>query len=197
MKSIFNFIIKPKKGKRYNNTKKIGDVDLILNSDNYQHKFVNREAEVIDTPVIEKTEIKKGDTVLVHHNVFRRWKDMKGVEKNSKAYYKDDMYFVFPDQIFAYKRKDKWTSLDGYCFVKPIKPYSKHSVDNEEPLMGIVKYTDGTIDENSLIGFKPSSEYEFILNNERLYRVKSKFITIKYEYKGNEKEYNPSWAQSC
>ena len=194
MKSIFNFIIKPKKGKRYNNTKKINDVDLILNSDNYQHKFVNREAEVIDTPIAEKTKIKKGDTVLVHHNVFRRWKDMRGVEKNSKAYYKDDMYFVFPDQIFAYKRKDKWTSLDGYCFVKPIKPYNKLSIESEEPLMGIVKYTDGSVEKDSLVGFKPSSEYEFILDNERLYRVKSKFITIKYEYKGNEKEYNPSWT---
>ena len=38
------------------------------------------------------------------------------------------------------------------------------------------------------------AKYEFILDDERLYRVKSKLITIKYEYKGNEKEYNPSWS---
>ena len=62
------------------------------------------------------------------------------------------------------------------------------------PLVGIVKYSDGTVNEGDLVGFKPNSEFEFILNNERLYRVLSKFITIKYEYKGNEKEYNPSWA---
>ena len=47
-----------------------------------------------------------------------------------------------------------------------------------------------------LIGFKPSSEYEFIVDNERLYRVLSNFITIKYEYQGDEEEYNPSWAES-
>jgi hypothetical protein len=26
--------------------------------------------------------------------------------------------------------------------------------------------------------------------------VMNKFITIKYEYQGNEEEYNPSWTQS-
>ena len=61
-------------------------------------------------------------------------------------------------------------------------------------MVGIVKYTDGTVEENELIGFKPNSEYEFTVDGERLYRVLSSFITIKYEYKGNEKEYNPSWA---
>ena len=45
-----------------------------------------------------------------------------------------------------------------------------------------------------LVGFKPNSEHEFIIDKERLYRVMNKFITIKYEYKGDEEEYNPSWA---
>ena len=49
---------------------------------------------------------------------------------------------------------------------------------------------------DSLIGFRPGSEYEFVVDGERLYRVLSNFITIKYEYQGNEEEYNPSWAQS-
>lgn len=61
--------------------------------------------------------------------------------------------------------------------------------------MGIVKYTDDsdllTIGEK--IGFTPDSEYEFIINGERLYRVMTKEISIKYEYKKEEREYNPSW----
>ena len=119
MKSVFNFIIKPK-NKRYSNSKKVGDKELILNTDNYQHKFVSREAEVISTPTAFDTDIKVGDTILVHHNVFRRWKDIKGVEQNSRAYYKDNMYFVFGDQVYAYKRNNKWHAIKGYCFVKPI-----------------------------------------------------------------------------
>ena len=85
-----------------------------------------------------------------------------------------------------------WVSL-----VKPIKQNDKFNLENEQSLIGIVKYSDGAFDKKELIGFCPSSEYEFIVNGERLYRVMNNFITIKYEYQGNEEEYNPSWAQSC
>ena len=50
-------------------------------------------------------------------------------------------------------------------------------------------------DKGELVGFTPFSQYEFIINGKRLYRVMNKFITIKYEYQGNEEAYNPSWAQ--
>ena len=62
--------------------------------------------------------------------------------------------------------------------------------------MGIVKYTDGTVKKGDLVGFDPAAEYEFIIDGQRLYRVLSNLITIKYEYQGNEETYNPSWAQS-
>ena len=61
--------------------------------------------------------------------------------------------------------------------------------------MGVVKYSDGTIKEGDLVGFRPSSEFDFVIDGKRLYRVLSNFITIKYEYQGNEEAYNPSWAQ--
>tara|TARA_Y100000361_G_C11059114_1_gene289472 strand:- start:61 stop:651 length:591 start_codon:yes stop_codon:yes gene_type:complete len=195
VKSLFNYIIKPK-GKRYNNTKDINGKELILNSDNYQFKHVNREAVIVALPQSIKTNLKVGDTIIVHHNVFRRWKDIRGVEKNSKSYYKDDMWFVMHDQIFAFKRNNIWKPLEGYCFVKPIKPYDKLNVNKEEALMGIVKHSDGTVQKGSLVGFKPNSECEVIIDQERLYRVLSKFITIQYEFKGKEEEYNPSWLQS-
>ena len=86
--------------------------------------------------------------------------------------------------------------MPGYSFIKPLKAINKYDVENERPLIGIVKYSDGTFNKEELIGFTPNSKYEFIINGERLYRVLNKFITIKYEYQGNEKEYNPSWAKS-
>ena len=76
----------------------------------------------------------------------------------------------------------------------PLKAQNPFNIDMEKPLQGIVKYSDGTVKEGDLVGFRPSSEYEFIVDGERLYRVLSNFITIKYEYQGNEEEYNPSWA---
>ena len=193
MKSVYNFVVAPK-GKRYNNTKKVGDSELILNTEIFNHQYVNREAIVISTPMIGDTDIKPGDTVIVHHNVFRRWHDVKGVEKNSRSFFNESTYFINQDQIFLYKRNKEWKAPKGYCFVKPLKAIDQFNIKIEKPLQGIVKYSDGTVDVNSLIGFTPNSEYEFIVDGKRLYRVLSKFITIKYEYQGDEEEYNPSWA---
>jgi len=195
MKSVYNFVVTPI-GERYNNKKKIGDSELIVNTDIYKHEFVNRLARVISTPIVGDTDIKSGDTVLVHHNVFRRWNDVKGREKNSRSFFNESTYFINHDQIFLYKRNKEWMSPKGYCFVKPLKAINKLNIDSERPLQGIVKYSDGTVEVNDLVGFRPNSEYEFIVDGERLYRVLSNFITIKYEYQGNEEEYNPSWAKS-
>ena len=195
MKSIYNFVVKPK-GERYNNTKKLDGGELILNTDIYQHQYVNREAEVISTPIIGNTSIKPGDTVIVHHNVFRRWTDVKGIEKNSRSYFDENTYIINYDQIFLYKTKNKWIAPKGYCFVIPLKAIDQFNIESEKPLQGIVKYSDGTVKVGDLVGFRPSSEYEFVVDGERLYRVLSNFITIKYEYKGDEEEYNPSWAKS-
>ena len=193
MKSVYNFVVRPK-GERYNNTKKLDGGELILNTEIFNHQYVNREAIVISTPIIGDTDIKPGDTVIVHHNVFRRWHNQYGEEKNSRSYFNEDTYFINHDQIFLYKRDKEWTAPKGYCFVIPLKNQNPLNVDLEKPLQGIVKYTDGIIEVNSLVGFTPNSEYEFIVDGERLYRVLSKFITIKYEYQGNEETYNPSWA---
>ena len=194
MKSVHNFIVTPK-GERYNNTKKVGDSELILNTEIFNHQYVNREATVISTPIAGNTDIKAGDTVIVHHNVFRRWHNQYGVEKNSRSYFDENTYIVNYDQIFLYKNKDQWLCPKGYCFVKPLKAINKFNIEQEKPLQGVIQYSDGTVEIGDLVGFTPSSEYEFIVDNQKLYRVLSKFITIKYEYQGNEETYNPSWAQ--
>ena len=195
MKSVYNFVVTPI-GERYNNTKKVGDKDLILNTEIYNHQYVNRLAKVISTPIIGDTDIKPGDEVITHFNVFRRWHNVKGEEKNSRSYFNESTYFITKDQIFLYKRDGEWKAPKGYCFVKPLKKKDQFNIDEERPLIGIVKYSDSTVKEGDLVGYKPKTECEFIIDSERLYRVLSNFITIKYEYQGDEEEYNPSWAKS-
>ena len=192
MKSVYNFVVTPVKS-RYNNTKDIGGKELIVNTEIFNHQYVSREAIVKAIPTVGDTDIKVGDKVIVHHNVFRRWHDQHGIEKNSRGYIDEETYLVQPDQIFLYKDTE-WQAQKGYCFVAPVKSTNKLSVDKEKPLVGIVKHTDGTVNKGDLIGFRPSSEYEFIIDGQKLYRLLSNFITIKYEYQGNEEEYNPSWA---
>ena len=65
--------------------------------------------------------------------------------------------------------------------------------------MGVLKYSNNALDalgltENTLVGFSPNSKFEFVIERERLYRVLTNSITIKYEYQGQEEEYNPSWV---
>ena len=200
MKSVIYFIVKPKVS-RYNNTKKIGDKELILNSEIYTHQNVSREAIVLATPSMIDTEVKAGDEVIVHHNIFRRYNDIKGIEKDSSSYIGNNKYFVNTDQVYAYNRNGNWNALKDYCFVKPIKSDNYLSTKKEKPLIGVLKYlnkelVDLGFKKNDLVGFSPNSEYEFIIDNERLYRVQVNSITIKYEYQGKEEEYNPSWLQS-
>jgi len=193
MKSVYDFVVKPK-GERYNNKKKVGDSELILNTEIYNHQYTNREAIVISTPIIGDTNIKPGDTVITHFNVFRRWHNVRGEEKNSRSYFNESTYFINHDQIFLYKTDKKWIAPKGYCFIKPLKAIDKFNTKLERPLQGVVKYSDGTVDIGDIIGYKPKTECEFIVDGEKLYRVLSNFITIKYEYQGNEETYNPSWA---
>ena len=193
MKSVYNFVVTPK-GERYNNIKKIGDKELILNTEIYNHQYVNREAEVISIPTTRKTDIKPGDTIITHFNVFRRWHDIKGKERNSRSYFNENTYIINFDQIFLYKRNKDWLCPKGNCFIQPIKNTEKFSTEIEKPIIGIVKYSDGTVNVGDIIGYKPKTECEFIIDGIKLYRILSNLITIKYEHQRNEETYNPSWA---
>jgi len=198
--SIYDFIVKPV-GDRYNNKVKVGDKELITNTSIETFKAVNNIAEVVSVPLLIETGIKVGDYVVIHHNVFRRFYDMKGKQKNSRSYYKEDLYFVTADQIYLYGKYNKWKSFGDRCFIQPIKNNNDLSLEKERKLIGILKYGNSSLNElkinpGDLVGYKPFGEFEFIIDGQRLYCMKSNDIVIKYEYKGDETEYNPSWAKS-
>ena len=115
MRSLYNFIVKPL-SKRYDNTKKINDKTLIINASIKNHKFVSKKAVIVSTPSAFETKIKVGDTVYVHHNIFRRWYDNKGRERNSSLYFKDNMWLCSVDQIYMYNDKP----FNDYCFLMPV-----------------------------------------------------------------------------
>ena len=105
MRSVFNFVVEPIGG-RYNNNKKVDNVDLILNTQIFTHQNVNRLGLVKQVPIVGNHKVKVGDQVIVHHNVFRRFHDVRGNEKNSKSYIDDKNYLCNVDQVYAYKRKN-------------------------------------------------------------------------------------------
>jgi co-chaperonin GroES (HSP10) len=200
MKSVFSFIVTPA-GQRYDNSIDVNGKELIVNTKIETFKAVNNLAKVVSTPMAFKTDIKVGDTVVIHHNVFRRFYGMKGEQKNSRSYFTEDLYFCDADQIYLYKTDTEWKTFGDRCFVKPIKNTDYLKLDKEQKHIGILKYGNSSLDElkinpGDLVGYKPFGEFEFIVDDQRLYCMKSNDIVIKYEYKGNEVEYNPGWAKS-
>lgn len=195
MQSLYYFIVKPSK-ERYDNIRRVDDTNLIINTSIENHRFISKKAVVVSTPAAYNTKINIGDEVYVHHNVFRRWYDQKDRERNSSTFFKDDLYFVIPEQIYMYNLKPH---LD-YCFVKPLKNQSFLENRKEQPNVGIVKYSNKSLEAlgitpGTLITFTPDSEFEFIIEGERLYCMKSNDIALTHEYQGNEEENNPSWAK--
>ncbi len=182
MQSPFDFIVT---GQRYNNTKSVAGIELIVNTSEEDHKFSNRYAEVLEVPRGYDGPIQKGDTLLVHHNVFKFYNDMKGRRKSGRSFFKDDIFFVEPDQFYLYRHDGVWYTYDRYCFVKPvpaIDSYIKKPFTNE-PLMGTMRYpnaylvTQG-VREGDTVCFKPDSEYEFDVDGEKLYRMFDHQITM-------------------
>ena len=200
MRSLYDFIVTPM-GDKYNNEIQIGDKKIVVNTKIESWKFVNRIAKVVKTPLAFKTKIKKGDLIVVHQNVFRTFYDMRGEKKKSRSWFKDDLYFCSLDQLYLYKNKTGWHSFGDRCFIQPIKDNSSLTLDKERNLIGILKYGNSSlealkINEGDLVGYTPNGEWEFLIEKERLYCMKSNDIVIKYEYEGNEEKYNPSWASS-
>ena len=196
MKSLYRFIVKPL-NERYDNVKTVDDKTLIINTGIENHRFVSKKAAVVSTPAAYTSKIKVGDELYVHHNIFRRWYDQKGNERNSSTFFKDDLYFVSPEQIYMYNLKPH---LD-YCFVKPLKNQNLLENRKEQPNVGVMKYSNSSLEAlgitpGTLITFTPNSEFEFIIDGERLYCMKSNDIALTHEYQGNEEENNPSWAKS-
>jgi hypothetical protein len=186
MKSPFCFIVKPLKGRRYNNTKKVAGIDLIISTSQEDFRFSNREAEVIQLPIDYKGPIGVGDTLLVHHNVFKYYNDIKGKQRSGKSFFKDDLFFVEDDQFYLYKNKNGWNSHDRYCFVLPVDVEDSYIYKpiSEEPLVGIMKYPNDFLTSKGVragdkITFKPGSEYEFEVDGEKIYRMFDHQITIK------------------
>ncbi len=191
MKSLYNYIIET--DSRYNNEVEVGDKSLLINTEITERdaEFVNRVGKIIACPSALGTPAKVGDEIIVHHNVFRRWYDVRQNEKNSGYYLNNNQFFAYPDQAFAYKRDGEWRGFDGYCFVEPVFEETTWDKYREIPLRGILRYTNSHLEEaglkpGDLVGFTPESEYAFRIDGKVLYRIYSYDITMKHEYKGEK-----------
>lgn len=185
LRSPSQFIVTPVQGRRYNNTKEIGGIEFITSTSEEDHRFSNREAVVSAVPLGYEGPIQVGDTLLVHHNVFKFYNDMKGRQQSGQSFFRDDLFFVDREQFFMYCHQGTWHAHDRYCFVEPVPPEESiiFKPMSEEPLVGIMRYPNAYlmskgVDSGTRITFKPDSEYEFTVEGEKMYRMYDHQITM-------------------
>ena len=190
MRSPFQFMVKPLGGRRYDNIRRYGEVDFIISSDQEDHTVTNRFAEVLATPLNYEGEIVEGDILVVHHNVFRKYYDMKGKERRIYSHFRDDLFLIDDQQYFLYSHKGAWRAPSPYCFVEPIANddyniFTAHLENHREKgLVGKIRYINSELEsfgliEGDTVSFQPDSEYAFTIEGEKLYRMRTMNICIQ------------------
>lgn len=188
MRSLYFYIVEPIDGRRYSNLLSVGDAKFITSVSEEDHKSSNRFAKVVSTPINYSGPIKPGDVLVVHHNVFKYYNDIKGRRKSGRSFLRDGLFFVDSDQFFMYHNGTDWMSHDRFCFVSPIE--KKDSVLSKtgryEPLFGRMEYPSEylsslNVKKGDTIVFTPDSEYEFKINDMVMYRVFDHQVTINMD----------------
>lgn len=178
MRSLHHFVCEPKDGKRYDNTKELSGKQFITSSTEEDHSVTNRIAVVKSVPLKYDGPIKPGDELIVHHNIFRIYHDMKGREKSSYAHLFGNTFLIDPFDIYAYRRNDgQFTAITPYVFISPVDKMSESIIENNiatEELTGVIVYSNDDSKDltvGRMIKYKPHIEYEFNIEGKRLFRL--------------------------
>jgi len=185
MKSPNYFVVSPLNDEAYSLTKNIAGVDILMSSNIEDHTRVNRFAVVRAVPDWYDGDISVGDTLVVHHNVFRVYYDMKGNKKNSWNHFRDNIYLIDQLQFFLYKKADgDWIAPYPYCFVSPVEQLEDKAVKRTnimEDNLGVVEYVHNhsELKPGDNVYFNRDMEYEFTIDDKRMYRMKSSDVCLK------------------
>lgn len=176
----WGYLIKPL-GEAYNNTKKIAEVDLVVNTSIENAQYVNRLGIVSAAP--PGAEISVGSVVVVHHNVFRTYLDMKGNQRKSNEYFRDGQYIVSPERIYMYDSGQGWSCTKDYVFVSPVDYIQDSDIyradKDKEEHVGLIKHSH-KYPEGTRVGFTKNSEYQFEIDEEKVYRMREDDICILF-----------------
>jgi hypothetical protein len=92
-----------------------------------------------------------------------------------------------------------WKAFGNRCFVKPLQSDNTFLTDSRKKNYGVLIYGNEelnklNVSEGDIVNYKNKREFEFLINDQLLYCMKSNDILINHGQQRNEKEYNPSWA---
>lgn len=183
MKPLFNFLISPIDGDRYSNKRTTPNgIEYHISSSIEDFRSSQRLATVVCVPIWYKGEVEVGDTIITHHNTFRKFLDNQGREQNSTSYVRDNLFITDIERMYMVKKKgsDEWKAIDPYIFVSPVE--EGHSLFNQKSfkqLFGKVEYSPvENIKSGDVVCFTPDSEYEFRIDDKLMYRMYVKNINL-------------------
>jgi len=177
MRAPESFIVSPLEG-RYNRGMEVDGVVFGTVTSIEDAKDVSKRAVVVSVPLNYKGEISEGDEVIVHHNIFRSYYNQQSKLTNSRAHLYDDLYQVIPEELFLYRKNDRWIPNLDFCFVKPVDRDNISKLSGLKlPHTGIVVYSNKHKTKDP-IGFTPESEYEVVIDDEILYRMRDCDVSI-------------------
>jgi hypothetical protein len=133
-------------------------------------------------PIHYNGDIKPGDILIVHHNVFRIYYDMQGNARKSPNYFKDNIYFIDPYQFYLYHNGEQWNAVGDWCFVEPLDKEHKYLYEEGfEENTGNLVYSNKSLSKRGAqvgdkVKFAKDSEYEFFVDGELLYRMNTRDI---------------------
>lgn len=177
-----NFVI-VKAHSSYNNTLN----GIIINDSIETVGNINREVEVVTHPKF--VNVRKGDNLIIHHNILRRKYDIKGNIINSNFWIENDLYYVPLSEIFMIKEGDIWKAFSPFVFVKPLRKeinITNFQLDQLHQHVGVIKYSNdflidkGFVEGNKII-FNKNSEYKFNIEGEELYKMTTSDVLLKLD----------------
>lgn len=159
--------------------------NVIVSASVEDASFTNRIGVVLYLPINYKGNIKQGDLVIVGHNIFRTYYDMQGKKRKSSAHFKEQLYIIPENEVYLYKNINdvEWLSESDFCAVKPINNDSRWSNEKYKDVTGIIKalnkdLINQNVKLNDTVVFKSGSEYEFYIEEEKYFIMRSSNIFI-------------------
>ena len=176
--SPFKIGITPKEGQQYVNELKVGNTELVVNTTIEDAVDVQRIGTVISLPFHYQGELKVGDDVVIHHNVFRITYNDKGIPMQSDFHFKDEVFFIPEDLIYMYIRDGRINAYNDNVFIEPIHYEDYWEGPKFLERQGVVKFTNEKLSnigvlENTKIHFRKFCEYSFYIFGMHLYKMKN------------------------
>lgn len=155
----------------------------------------HRSAKVVMEKMDDTLGIQEGDEIIFHHNMLNRFLNHEGIREYSDKLVDDEKgwYKIPPDAVYGYVRDGKFTSVDGFAFIAPIREQKYESTiyvpNNEQEVLneGIVVYGSPHSEHLGLeIGDRVIFQDEFCkypmtILGEELWRMKCSWLVGKRE----------------